>query len=355
MKFIKRLDETNNIQQSKTKTYENVIFTNGFSSFLQALHIENLLAEDTRAVREQQGWCWGDNRGTKGIKLITSEHPMLQRTSSPITVSISGISAACEIFESVLRRYATVGKINEVSEKDIKLSFHYHDSLNPAFWENNKLKEPVRKKLLENADEFYETLKMPKLEIEDIILTGSNANYNWTADSDLDLHLVVDFKQAKKEYGPLVEEYFQAKKKIWNDLHDIQIFGHAVEVYVQDTKEKHTSSGIYSLLNNKWTVEPKQEPPSIDSSAVKQKAAEIMNQIDEIVKSCNKAEVVEKMMEKLRKMRQTGLSKEGEFSVENLVFKVLRNNGYLEKLAQCKTKAFDRTLSIEEEEWELLQ
>lgn len=356
MKFIKQLDKANNIEQSKIKTYENVVFINNFSSFLQALYIENLLRENSHAVLEQEGWCWGDNRETKGIKLITSEHPMLQKKSLlPMTISISGVSSACEVFESILCRYATFGKINEVSEKNIKLSFQYHDILNPVFWEKDKLKKTVREKLLEIANEFYETLKMPKLEIEDIILTGSNANYNWTPQSDLDLHLVVDFKKAKKHYGSLIEEYFQAKKKIWNDFHDIQISNHKVEVYVQDTDEKHLSTGIYSLLKDEWIVKPKQEPPTINSLAVKQKTIEIMKEIDEIVKSCNKAEVVEKIVERLRRMRQAGLSKEGEFSVENLVFKTLRNNGYLEKLVQCKKKAFDRALSIEEEEWRVLQ
>jgi len=354
MKFIKHLTETENVRQSRTKVYEDVSFVNGFGPFLYALELDQLL-EGGRPTKETAGdWCWGDNRAAAGIKLNTNEHPLVKRTSK-FTITVSGRRDALDMFETVLNRYAHFGDLTEKAADDVELSHKYHSELNPAFWEDKTMKPDVRKKLLNSANAFFDTLKTPRLEVEDIILTGSNANYNWTNQSDLDVHLVVDFDQAKKDYGSIVEEYFDAKKKVWNDTHNIQMLGHDVEMYVQDAEEKHTASGMYSLLNDQWIVEPTHNEPSIDSKAVKAKAAEIITQIDNVVGSCNKADAVEKLMDKIKKMRQAGLSSEGEFSTENLVFKILRNQGYLEKMAQCKTRAFDRALSVEEEEWSHLK
>ncbi len=41
----------------------------------------------------------------------------------------------------------------------------------------------------------------------------------------------------------------------------------------------------------------------------------------------------EKLKEKLRDMRASSIQRGGEFAVENLVFKELRNRGYLDKLS----------------------
>ena len=56
---------------------------------------------------------------------------------------------------------------------------------------------------------------------------------------------------------------------------------------------------------------------------------------------------IDSFKEKLKKYRSSGLEKEGEFSYENLVFKVLRRNGYIDKLFDFKNKLMDKELSIE--------
>ena len=56
----------------------------------------------------------------------------------------------------------------------------------------------------------------------------------------------------------------------------------------------------------------------------------------------------ESLMEKIRKLRRAGLESEGEYSVENLAFKTLRNTGYLTKLSDLKREAYDAMMSIEE-------
>jgi len=47
-------------------------------------------------------------------------------------------------------------------------------------------------------------------------------------------------------------------------------------------------------------------------------------------------------------MRGEGLAREGEFSVENLAFKVLRNMGYLDKIRQAAKDAEDDELTLED-------
>ncbi|NJO59890.1 MAG: hypothetical protein HC836_16905 [Richelia sp. RM2_1_2] len=234
-----------------------------------------------------------------------------------------------------------------VNPEDVKLTFNYHKHLNPAIWQGKSLRSEVEKKLETIANMFVEFLEIPELDIVDVIITGSNANYNWTGYSDLDLHIVVDMDKFQSQCSMLVGQYFQAKKKIWNDTHDIQIRGFNVELYVQDSEEEHTSSGVYSLMNSTWNVMPEYAKPSIDSAAVKIKAADIMNQIDEIEdEGCIDIESIDKLKEKIRLMRKSGLERAGEFSVENLAFKTLRNNGYLEKLHDCSTIAMDKKLSL---------
>lgn len=237
--------------------------------------------------------------------------------------------------------------IEEIKPEEVKLNVKYHNELNPALWDKMVLKPEVSEKLKVIASTFVEFLGIPELDVIDIHFTGSNANYNWTTGSDIDLHVLADLTSLRKSCGDMVDEFFAAKKKIWNDLHNITIYGFNTEMYVQDTTEKHTSSGIYSLKNDKWVVKPQRREPTVDDVAVKKKAAHIMNEIDDVVSgAASNVDKIEQLKTKIKNLRQSGLEREGEFSVENLAFKTLRNNGYLEKLFDSYTNAIDRELSL---------
>ena len=72
------------------------------------------------------------------------------------------------------------------------------DKLNEKLWENGQLKEEVALKLMEIAQDFYESLQdeikgLPNF--EDVTFTGSLASYNYHNLSDIDLHLRVDFEK----------------------------------------------------------------------------------------------------------------------------------------------------------------
>lgn len=225
----------------------------------------------------------------------------------------------------------------------------YHEKLNPKLYgdrENLLLNKDVRKQLLKIADSFLKFIDLPKMKVEDIILTGSNANYNWTAQSDVDLHLIVDYKSIEKDCK-FISAFFTDKKTLWNQNHDVTIHGHQVEVYVQDANEKHVATGIYSVQNDEWIKKPTYNKPSSDDSAVAAKANHIKCEIDHIISTRSENMAIQRVKEKIRNMRKTGLTSKGEFSTENLAFKELRKSGYLEKLNKYKVDLEDKELSLE--------
>jgi len=220
----------------------------------------------------------------------------------------------------------------------------YHDSLNPAAWNGWNMKPEVRRKLLDIASLFADSLEIDNLDIIDVRLAGSMSNFNWTKHSDFDLHLVVDFDELNCD--DLTEVLFRAKKTIWNANHDITINGHDVEMYVEDLKDPPASLGYFSVKNNRWLHKPEFVPPSFDRASVNRKTKQLMDEINKAIKSTSDSQEVHKLLEKLRRMRQSGLDAAGEFSTENLAYKALRQMGYLNKLYQAHNDLVDKNLSL---------
>ena len=213
----------------------------------------------------------------------------------------------------------------------------YQNELNPIFWSNKEFDASVREKLLQIAQEFYASFKL-EIPIDDIQLTGSLANYNWTPKSDLDVHILIDFSKINPDLA-LVKKAMDGQRFIWNLRHNIVIRGFDVELYLQDVREQHIASGLFSLSNNQWIKIPEYNPPQIDENDVDLKFLGLANDIKEIearllnpdpnVSPRELNEHAEKVKSKIMKMRKEGLAERGEFSVENLVFKKLRNEGYI--------------------------
>ena len=57
---------------------------------------------------------------------------------------------------------------------------------------------------------------------------------------------------------------------------------------------------------------------------------------------------IEKMKEKLGDMRRAGLERSGEYSAENLAFKLLRRTGYLKKMYDAYDSDYDSYMSLNE-------
>lgn len=235
-------------------------------------------------------------------------------------------------------------------DKQIVKSFETKDALSNQIFEESKghfvMRDEIKKRLIEISNDFIDSLGV-EFFIHDIVLTGSLANYNWSQYSDVDLHILIDFEESKYEMN-ILKEFFDAKKNVWNEKHDIKIKGYDVEIYVQDVSEEHISSGVYSILHNKWVVEPKKETPNIDDRKILEKGEEFGKKIDNLIRNPKEVTMdkLEDLRKKIKEFRQSGLESGGEYSYENLTFKLLRRNGYIQKLLQLKTKLKDRKLSI---------
>jgi hypothetical protein len=225
---------------------------------------------------------------------------------------------------------------------DFKTKLQYHHQLNPALWDGDTLRPEVHEKLKEIAAEFIKELDVPQSKIKDIIFTGSNTNYNWTDLSDIDLHFLIDVDDEELKG-------LDAIKSLWNDEHNVSIRGFSVEVYAENEGTTQSgNAGLYSIKDNKWLREPKFEGIKFDYDTIKSKTAKWMKKIDKLVDGkTDNVQALEKLKEKIKEIRHRDLAKGGEFTLENLVFKALRNNGYIEKLYNYTRKLKDSKLSLQ--------
>ena len=237
-------------------------------------------------------------------------------------------------------------------------------TLHPDFWKNDILDSRVRLKLLDIADDFTDFLNIDWVKPEDITMTGSLANYNWSKDhSDIDLHVIIDYKKVDDRIE-FVQEYLKSKKEIWNKEHqNISIYGFPVELYAQDKNEPHASSGVYSLESNKWLIKPERKEPSKQVlTKAEEKAESWAEKIDKILNryfpdstESQKENIINDLdntFQKIKNTRKTGFNKGGdEMNQDNLTFKILRRNGYIDKILNKKTEIYDDLMSINEGSW----
>jgi len=234
-------------------------------------------------------------------------------------------------------------------QEDVQIKLQYHDRLNPKIWQlNNKLRPEIRQKLLQFGKTWQTFAGIPNSAVTDVILTGGNANYNYTPFSDLDVHLLVD-KSKLTMFGAKLDDQMQAKKQLWTLTHDVKVLGYPLEPYAQDNTSKFPKGqGVYSLKRDAWIQEPVFET-GIDfknDPRLKQKVQHYMDLIDDIIKHHMSQAAVDALKTKLRNMRSAAIAKGGEFSFENLVFKELRNQGYLDKLNAYEKSRQDKKLSL---------
>lgn len=244
----------------------------------------------------------------------------------------------------IRRRLKEIISHQEVDVTDVS---KLKTGLSGKIWQKGGILKPeVRTTMVGLANAFYKFLDL-EYPIKDIYFTGSLANYNWTSHSDADIHILFD----APEEDSLLSEYIFAKKEVWSEKHDITIYGFPVELFAKNIEAEHGSKAIYSLLKNEWVKKPSKKNVNIDAEAIQIKTADIMNKIDDIEKISNDSkryDAANKLKDKVKKMRAAALEAGGEYSTENLVFKTLRNNGYLDKLDKIKITSFDRNISLNE-------
>jgi len=226
----------------------------------------------------------------------------------------------------------------------------YHKKLCPLYWENDKLDEGIRKKLIKIARDFYESLELDT-KIIDIELTGSISNYNYTKTSDLDVHVLIDYSDLGEDKD-LITKAVEGEKFQWNERHNITLRGHEVELYIQDSTEVRPKNGRFSLLNNKWINKPKHEKPTVTDDDINPKYNSYVYEITELEKYLEETTDPDELMKyfkiakatkkKLSEARASAIKEKGEFSIENLVFKKLRNEGFIGKLIAVKNGLYDK-------------
>ena len=243
------------------------------------------------------------------------------------------------------------GSLQEMlTEIEFDLSkFSMKSELCPKFWQNQELKNEIRDKLIQIANDFIKNTPIED-RIEDITFTGSLTGYNYSDSSDIDLHILVDFGKDDE----IIKNLMNALRINWNNNHDIRIMGHEVEIYVQDSNEKHYSSGIYSLSDDKWLQKPSKDSPQIDTSAVLKKAEGLSDEIDALQKKFEEEKYkkvhdsTQRLRKKLKNMRSAGLEDEGIYSIENLAFKLLRNSDQINKLMILDNDSYDKMMGYDQ-------
>lgn len=249
----------------------------------------------------------------------------------------------------------------EPDEVDLS-SFNIKKNLNPKFWKNGLLDSRIRIKLLDIADDFIDFLGVDWVKPDDIIITGSLANFNWDqTHSDIDLHILMDYSKVD-EKRDFVASYFNSQKKIWNEKHGkIKIFGFPVELYVQDTNEEHASNGVYSLEKNSWVEEPERSKLTnrkVNKNRIKQIVSKYTFKIDILIelykRNKDDKHILERILEKskslfdeIKTVRKNSLDKDkNEISEGNIIFKTLRRIGYIEKLSKLIDITYDKMNSL---------
>ena len=258
--------------------------------------------------------------------------------------------------------------IQEVDKEDVDLSsFALNDRLNSKFWNGGKLDMLARRKMLTIARDFIIKFEISDFGIDDVILTGSIANYNCSEKySDIDLHIVIDFRDINDDVI-LVRKFFDAVRERWNSTHKkIKIYGYPVEIYVQDVNDEHVSSGVYSVLYDEWIIEPsldkfQKQMDDINYDYVQEIASSLMNEIEDLeertmdIDQNTSYDEIEGLMDDARELRdrimnarRSDLGNTGtEISTGNIIFKVLRRNGYLERLRDIRRDLYDLMHSLE--------
>jgi len=267
----------------------------------------------------------------------------------------------------ITRPFAHLNEVEKINQKamenlDIELkipadvldSFKVKGELNTDIFKNDKLIPKVKTALLKIANDFFKELEVPNgITLKDVLLLGSLANYNWSKFSDIDLHLIIDFNKFKDDED-FIKKHFDAEKNLWNKKHNVDIEGFPVEIYVQDVKEKVHASAIYSIKSNKWLKKPDKTKFKVDKNLIKRKVQKIFDKIKSVEKDYlnqnfkSVIKKVDKIKAEIKKMRKAGLENGGEYSTENIVFKVLRRTEFMDLLDSYKNKSYDTEVSINE-------
>lgn len=225
----------------------------------------------------------------------------------------------------------------------------YNPILCPNLWDEFQHLDPrIRVNLLRTAYDFYKKTEFVA-PIVDVWLMGSIANYNWTQESDVDVHIIIDFSQLKMP-PETASKVAKSAGAAWNKEHNVVVKNHKVEINIQSVKAKKPYvMGIYSLVKDEWIRKPVQVNAQINKPLIQQKYSELKKYVEYAIRSRNREEM-KKTKDFLDDYRQYGLDNGGELSIENIVYKILRSKGLVKILKDTITATYDKEMSVNEVE-----
>lgn len=225
----------------------------------------------------------------------------------------------------------------------------YNDTLCPDLWDTAMHLDPkARMTLLRLAYDFYRKTMFPAPVI-DVYLMGSIANYNWTADSDVDVHVMIDY--SKLQMPPeTANKAVKTAGAQWNAEHEVTVKDFKVEMNIQNaTEQKPYVTGVYSLVKDQWIRKPFQMPLRIDKNVLKFQYNTMKQYLQNAISSGN-GEQMKATKKYLDAYRQYGLDTFGELSYENIIFKILRSRGIIKQLKDTITAVYDQEMTVTEED-----
>ena len=226
------------------------------------------------------------------------------------------------------------------------MTLRFKEVLNPSFWIGDSLKPEVREALMKFAKAFADYVDLDDRAITDILLLGGNAGYNYTPFSDLDIHLVVDPQYIPDCNPDLLDEFYMDKKTLWELTHDVKIYGVKAEPYIERPGvSRKKSQGVYSLLRQSWVQKPEKFSGELDQGELEKKVNNFKHRIDTLIKS-EDPDALRGIVKQLRGARSSSLLKYGEYGFENMVFKELRNSGYIDKIRSAVVNLKSKSLSL---------
>ena len=223
----------------------------------------------------------------------------------------------------------------------------YNETLCPELWDANQHLDPkVRMNLLQLAYDFYGKTKFPAPVI-DVYLMGSISNYNWTADSDVDVHVIIDYSKLQMPEETAIKAVKTAGAQ-WNAEHNVLIKGFKVEMNLQNAiEQKPYVTGIYSLVKDQWIRRPFKMPLQIDKNVLRFQYGAMKKYVHSALSSGDR-EQMKSAKKYLDAYRQYGLDTYGELSYENIIFKILRARGIIKKLKDSITSVYDQEMTVNE-------
>ena len=231
----------------------------------------------------------------------------------------------------------------------LKESIEVHDTLNPLLWDNNQLRTTIAEALKSIVLQYIDDSQFLKeSDIIDIELLGSNASFNYTKDSDIDLHIVVNMESISSDPA-LVQIACNAEKSVFNKAYDITVKGIDVELYVEDVNAATASNGIYSLTKNEWIKFPVKMniPDTTNNPDYNVLLGEWVKAAKDILNNSSSSSEITRFINEIYNLRRLSIMTEGEYGIGNLVFKEVRNQGLLQQLKDLLNLNTSKELSLE--------